>query len=514
MQNDMTNNQYRTETVLSEARMLNSDLGRHVKNCSFSTNLTGRFYQNNSLESHKARAHRIQQMKSKRRQLERSLEMEEKKILFLETKLKERQLQRLQEKEMKIKTERAVIKIQSQIRRMLSVDRCQVLQVESKIMEYVVRFLQALYRGGRDRKRVHRLRMTIIRHRKEELAAIQMQSHMRRFMAIVELGRKFEERKIRHDKAACLIQARIRGFQSRQFVKALIERSSATKIQSHYRGMIGRRIRDTHLKAKRVKKEKAKRIPLHERRYSTYSVDSSRKDSISRRRFTEIASSLKSSNERRLTGLEILRLVHAKKDQTREQKENTATDMNSKNNDNKKSDAKRRTHIEDKCLPSSRNEEGHGHGHEHDKIRLSRQKAAARAAKLKRQSQNEKEIQLKHAKDRKIELDQLELKRRNMMKQRMAVKKERALNLSRKIDESSMIDNSKKDDIDTCKQCEQQSNISTNITVINENDDVLHNAESKQGTKATYSIVLDDFDCDFEEEFCENEFDLDDMDMG
>jgi hypothetical protein len=67
------------DEILNEARVLNSELGRHVRKCSFSTHLSGRFYENHSLQSYKARAQRIAQMKAKRKQLEKFLVMEERK---------------------------------------------------------------------------------------------------------------------------------------------------------------------------------------------------------------------------------------------------------------------------------------------------------------------------------------------------------------------------------------------------------------------------------------------------
>lgn len=288
-------------------RKLNSDLGRHVKNCSFSTNLSGRFYQNNSLETHKARAHRVAQMKAKRRQLEKSLELEEKKILFLEKMLEERKRRRLEEEKIRIRATNAAIVIQSQIRGFLSRRALEVLRVENEIVNYIVIFIQALYRGRKERHRVNQIRIKKIQHRKEELSAIKIQSQVRRFRAKVELGCKIKEHIIRQNEAACLIQARMRGNNDRKLVNDLIQEKSAIKIQSLFRGIIGRRIRDAHIKAKMKKKEKPKRIPLHERRYSTYSVDSSRRDSVERRRFSDIVALVKPSIvERKLSGLELL----------------------------------------------------------------------------------------------------------------------------------------------------------------------------------------------------------------
>ena len=558
----MTNNAF-DRIMLSEARKLNSDLGRHVKHSSFSTHLTGRFYQNNSLESHNARAHRIAQMTAKRKQLERSLVMEEKKILFLESKLKERQLQRLEEEEMRVRVEKAAIVIQSQVRRVLSVEKVEVKRIESEIMYYVVQFIQSLYRGRRDRRRVHNLRMKIIRHRKEELSAIQIQSSIRQYMAKIELGRKVEERMVQHNKAACFIQAHIRGYQDRNHVTSLIQQRSAIKIQSCYRGMVGRHIRDARVKARKKEREKAQRIPLHERRYSTYSVESSaRKDSITRRRFTEIVSSMKktptSTTEKRLSGIEMLRLVHNKNRQRNnktEQKENTEVDINSStsHNDNKESSSsdctkhndvivddivvvddiaavtvtredKKEERLRSVSISSNKDEEKE----QYDKILLSRQRAAARAAKLKRQSLYKKKEELQYVKNRKKELDKLELKRREKMKmkQRAVVAKKEKERKDVKLLENSGNADDEHSSIKMSKKKESKGE--RHDIIINDSEEVKVNNDTvvkvknepksqmidKKDMCNNRIVVLDNINFDddnFEEEFDESEFDLDDI---
>lgn len=469
-------------------RKLNSDLGQHVKNCSFSTNLSGRFYENNSLETHKARAHRVAQMKAKRRQLERSLELEEKKILFLEKTLQERKQKRLKEEEIRIRTTNAAIVIQSQIRGFLSRKVLEVLRVENDIVNYIVTFIQALYRGRKERHHVNQIKMKKIQHRKEELSAIKIQSHMRRFRAKNELSRKIEERIIIQNGAACMIQARMRGNNDRILVKVCIQEKSAIMMQSRVRGMIGRRIRDDLIKAKKKKKEKPKRIPLHERRYSTYSVDTSRRDSIEKRRFSDIVSLVKRSNvEKQVSGMELLRLIHAKN----EQKANNEIDSKLGNTSIRSQGSvctKREIiHENSLCGPKSNDD--------NDRILRSRQKAAARAAKLKRKSMVEKERLLQLAKDRKQELDQLELNRRNMMRQETLARKEREVSKfkeEKNLGSTQQHNPQPKIPHDAC--CERRS----------QKDQECKNMQDK-------IVYCANFDDNFEDDFQENEFDLDEM---
>ena len=485
--------QSHNEAMLTEAQKLNCDLGMHVKNCSFSTQLSGRFYQNNSLESHKARAHRIAQMKAKRKQLERSLFLEEKKIRYLETKLKERKAQRLKEEELKLKKEQAAIKIQSQARRVLSKKKLDVLIIESEIINYVVRFLQSLYRGSKDRQRVHQLRMSMIRHRKEEYAAIQIQTYFRRFMAQMELGKRLEHRFRQYNHAACMIQASLRGSKCRQTYRTMRRNKAATTIQANFRGFLGRRIRDARIFARKKRKEKAQRIPLHERRYSIYSMDTSRRES-DRRRFTDISSktttrtSNASSMTRRLTGLEILRLAHHSKN---EHKENSKIDLNSKTRESLcMRNLDPRIIKEDKSVDKPKDTPKLAVSSEEDeKNALARQRAAARAAKLKRQSELEKEKKLKETQDKKIELKKIELNRRNKIKSKSnKLAKEGNHPILNKTQSSynGILDSSVKP-----KTTEGE-------TKCNIDDDMC-------------KIVLDVAFNDFEEQFEENECDLDEM---
>ncbi len=474
----LNNPTHDSESILSIARSLNSDLGRHVKKCSFSTHLTGRFYQNNSLESHKARAQRIAQMKAKRKQLERSLELEEKKILYLEAKLEERRLMRLQEEKIKQMRERAAILIQSQIRGFLCRKRYQILRVENEIINYVVQFIQALFRGRRDRKRVNNIKIMIIKHRKEERAAIIMQSSARRLLAKNELDHKIKERNIQQNKAATRLQARIRGVRDRKIVIDLIQEKAAVKIQSLYRGLIGRRIRDARIKAMKKKKEKVARIPLHERRYSTYSIETRRDSVSSRRRFSEMVSTAAGvSTERRLSGLEQLRFAHAALEQKEKENNEVNIPANPKQCNHIQTDPFKHD-LEGKCISLPTPDQAQ------EKIELSRQKAAARVAKLKRRSILEKERQQKEAKDRKKVVEQMELERRNSMKQKMLARKVKNV-------QKALVNKEKNQD---------ESVACITLKPSNENNVRRSNSECNN---------LNEFY--FEEDFRENEFDLDDI---
>ena len=83
MSNNGNNTEHDQFSFITQAKKINTDLGRHVRKCGFSNNLSGRFYTNASMQSHQARARRITQMQTKRKLLERSIKMEEKIILMV-----------------------------------------------------------------------------------------------------------------------------------------------------------------------------------------------------------------------------------------------------------------------------------------------------------------------------------------------------------------------------------------------------------------------------------------------
>ena len=270
MQHDVITN----GSMLHEALKLNSDLGRHARRCSFSTNLTGRFYENSSMQSHKARAHRIAQMKSKRNRLEKSLLMEEKKIYFLEEELKKKVIERRRENERNDLMDLSAIRIQCQVRKMLAIQKLGLRKVEEQILNYVARFIQALFRGRRDRRHVQSLRLKIAKHKKEQLACTRLQTLQRKRIAYRILKEKQRQLVGKRYNCACKVQSIARGRLSRKIcINARKERKSAICIQCMYRVSKARKLKKERKRAIKTKKEKADRIPLHERRYSTYSVD-------------------------------------------------------------------------------------------------------------------------------------------------------------------------------------------------------------------------------------------------
>jgi len=509
----MSNDPMNSGAMLDDARKLNSDLGRHVRHCSFSTNLSGRFYQNSSMQLHVARAHRIAQMKGKRNQLEKSLLLEEKKIQFLEEQLRKKIEERRQEGEMKLLMEWSATKIQSHVRRVLAIGRVEVMTIEGHIVNYVVEFIQAMFRGRRERRHVHNLRLRIAQHRKEQFASIQIQSLRRRIAARRELIKRRRKMEMVLNNATCRIQACARGKSSRNVTMKTRRDLAAIRIQSMYRVMMARRDRYARKRALRKKKEKPERIPLHERRYSTYSMDGKKSDSL--RRFTELSTnvSIQQYNEGRrrssdvsiqqcnegvrrssLAGLEIIRAAHAATS-PHEILQRPQPLPNQAQNDT--------------VSISSSTTDGEG-----DKIRQARQRASIRAARQKKEGLKDKEKKLQRELTRKEELDRLEEKRRAILKQEVDAKKVMKNKVKAKAKASDESTDSASNNR-VCAAKEQENGVLSDESKIKGSTATAEDASnvSQQGhspRRRNLGIEMD-FSClddDFDDDCIENEDDL------
>ena len=485
--------------ILLEAQKLNSELGHHVKQCSFSTHLTGRFYQNNSLESHKAKAKRIIRMKAKKTELERSVELEEKKIQFLEEKRKEWEQRRQEKEETRRKMEKAALKIQKNARRYISIERVRQIRKDNDVMNHVARFIQSLFRGKRDRNYSIELKRKIIQHRKEELAAIRIQCSRRGIIARIALKVAKHEKKLREINAVTKVQALQRGKLGRKFHEEVLKSKSATIIQSRYRCIIARKRRRELLE--KAKKKKAKRIPLHERRYSTYALDISKSNrNGSRRRSSDFSGTVGKLllHERRtsLTGLELVQIHSTKK-------------------------SKSVGHSDNSSFASSSAES------ESTRIQKYRQKVAQRAMKQKRNSQLSKSPKPQGVKNIKEELKKLEQKRKEIMRKTSSRTERNAAKDSKDHGNSNEAGKSEVENLDKNQKLSQvaaleMSNIdseeiletalpSTAFEESSQDSNVILEKESlldKASQDSKGILDENDFNICFEEDFDENEDDL------
>ena len=416
-------------------------------------------------------------MKAKKKELERSVELEEKKVKYLEAKRQEWEKRLLENEERRKKMEMAALRIQIKIRRHLAYGRVEQLRKNIAIMNQMARFIQSLFRGKRDRNYSLVLKRKIIQHRKEELAAIRIQCTGRCILARKALHFAEEEKRRLLNNAVKKVQALQRGRLGRKILereRELRESKSATIIQSKYRSVKARRTIDL---LKRAKRKKVKRIPLHERRYSTYAFDASKSKNVStRRRSSDFTGAWGKAllNERKasVTGLEIVRMNN--------------------NKAKSKSVGKASMRSSDNTSLSSSTEES-----ESTRIHKYRQKVALRAMKLRRFDSVPK---LNSAKNRKEELKKLEQKRKEILR-RSSSRIENKEKIAAKNSKAAVKMSENINEIASGEGMSEKSNQDT------ASNDVPTKRSEVTVLKKTNHFIQSDFD-NFEDEFDENENDL------
>jgi hypothetical protein len=262
------------DPLLQQASMLNSELGRFVRSCSFSSQLSGRFYKNNSMETHTAREQWITRMEAKRKKLERDVKAEDAKIKYLEKLLQIKEANQRASASLHIQSNAAARVIQSFIRMCQAKNNLELLKVERNITIYIALFLQSSYRKMKDVVRVNGLKSLKRQYVQESAAAIMIQNHSRCFMAKHRLIKMRKERQESIHSAASRIQALSRSSICRVAMnrerQKHIECQAATTIQAFYRGRCARRT--IAMMRQQRQKKKPEKVSLYNRRYSTYSV--------------------------------------------------------------------------------------------------------------------------------------------------------------------------------------------------------------------------------------------------
>lgn len=266
------------ESILTEARLINSDIGRHSVKCNFSTRLSGRFYQNSSLERNTARKSKLLEMQKRKRRLEQELHTEEQRVLLLEARLNETESCREDAHELIIVIGRGVVAFQTFVRRNQAVARYAVIKHQARSRTIVAIFLQSRYRGRKARLVVASIREELWQRMRHQ-STIAIQTQCRRMIQRKQYIDLLSRNRLLSNQSASAIQAMLRGKMTRRMYLAEMARreSAAVNIQRVFRGKLGwdeySRLRQLWLE----KQKKPKRVPLHMRRYSTYGNRSPRK---------------------------------------------------------------------------------------------------------------------------------------------------------------------------------------------------------------------------------------------
>jgi IQ calmodulin-binding motif. len=280
---------------------------------------------------------------------------------------------------MKMIMDHAATIIQCVVRRMLAMNKLELMRIEEQIMNYLALFLQSRFRGIKARQRVQFIRQQLAQKQKEEMASIRIQNFQRCRVAKRLLAEAREVLEVKKVRAACLIQARVRGILARKIFLSLKQHHAAVIIQCMARVTMARQIvgkRKWALQQEMKKAATPKRVPLYKKTYSIYSVDVRKRDT----------SEISPTEEATLESNEIVSatLENVSKDQRQHWKS-------------------RKRESSEKSLD--------------EKVILAQQRASMRVAKLKVLERIAKEKEEEQATLRKKELDRLETQRRVIMAQ-------------------------------------------------------------------------------------------------
>jgi len=226
------------------ALKMNGDIGRHIRKNSFTIALTGRFYQNHSLESHRKKGDRLIKLKEKRLALINKIDEEQKKIKRIEVNIRRREIRTklgLQKIDL---VQRGIIMLQSSIRRRREKMKVYHLRQQHRAKTFIATFVQRLYRGRLARKQAE----CLLEERKINTLKHFSSSKIQKFWRCLRAKRFLSELKSQRAEeknfSALQIQRIWRGRYSRQAFRLKIKnkqefehkKSAAILIQKMIRG--------------------------------------------------------------------------------------------------------------------------------------------------------------------------------------------------------------------------------------------------------------------------------------
>lgn len=262
------------QSMLDEARLINGDsMKKHIKCSGFSTNLSGRFYKNGSLESHKLRLTKITALKVRKKELERMIKVEESNLHMLETEFSKKEETFWAALQDFSRFLNGIITLQSIVRKMISYKEVQEIRYQEQLRfsqkSALALYIQKLHRGKQDRKAVniprHRIHLRKIEQfHKESSAAVQIQCKIRQVLSISILKEKQNQLFCIRNRAVTKIQCVIRGNIERAIIieknmkneRLKLELAAVISLQSFIRGEVDRKYLQSLRKSKEQKKTK------------------------------------------------------------------------------------------------------------------------------------------------------------------------------------------------------------------------------------------------------------------
>ena len=206
------------QNFLATARLINSDTKRNIKCSQFTSALTGKFYQNNSLLAHGTKLSKVHYTQERKQQLLEAIYVENEKLKMLEIKLREQKSRRREE----LETHRRHVQTcltcaQSHVRRRRACAIVDKRRIEYKAICCMALFCQTRMRGYRDRRLAALLKQEAERKRQaQEYGSIRLQSYQRRRTAVTILTQLKLDRQLQQCQAATKIQSHRRALKCKK----------------------------------------------------------------------------------------------------------------------------------------------------------------------------------------------------------------------------------------------------------------------------------------------------------
>jgi len=224
------------------ARLNGSIMSEGGKSNSFTNNLVGRFYENNTMEGSKLkkRQKKLDELRKQKKRAQMDAKREKEKIEWMEKRLLMQEERRRKKAEEERKLELGAVRLQGLQRRKKAMRRVSKMRFEANQMEKVAIFFQSTYRGKQGRNRFDEKR----RQRNHELVS-KIQAIVRGKVNFLKIAKQQVFMIQRRNDLASRIQKRHRGNVGRQRYQDAVDRRiflSASHIQAMVRALRGRQL--------------------------------------------------------------------------------------------------------------------------------------------------------------------------------------------------------------------------------------------------------------------------------